>query len=394
LSTRKAQHLEICVQANDYEVETGATGFEHLSFVHRALPEIAMDELDTRVDFLGYRPRLPLFISSMTGGSAQGYQVNKQLARAAQEAGIPVGMGSIRILFRKPEVLDHFRLKTLAPDVPVFANIGGVQLRDMDRQEILEMVKRLEVDAVVVHLNPGQELFQPDGDRDFRGVLDAIGRFCEAAPLPVMVKETGFGISPSLVRTLHDRGVAYVNVAGTGGTNWVRVESHRLPEDAGEAAAEFNGWGLPTAVVLAALEHDHGPVLASGGMRTGMDLAKACALGAELSGYALPMVRAVTEGGVEAVLRYVDQLDQVLRNVMMLTGSRSIADLRSRRLMRTRPFDEAVASLREAEADWPAKAGSPIEAGSPGEAVHHGGHGDTPGGRSATPQSTGKEGSE
>lgn len=349
LSSRKAQHLEICIQADDYEVESGATGFDHLSFVHRALPEIAMEEIDTGVDFLGYRPRLPVFISSMTGGSAEGYQVNKLLAQAAQQAGVPVGMGSIRILFRKPEVLDHFRLKTLAPDVPVFANIGGVQLRDMEQREILEMVKRLEVDAVVVHLNPGQELFQPDGDRDFRGVLDAIGRFCGIAGIPVMVKETGFGLSPSLIRTLHERGVAYVNVAGSGGTNWVRVESHRLPGDAGTAAGEFNGWGLPTAVVLAALEPGHGPVLASGGMRTGMDLAKAVALGAELSGYALPMVRSVTENGVDGVLGYISQLEQVLKNVMMLTGSRSIDELRQQRLMRTRSFTEAVQSLQFAD---------------------------------------------
>ncbi len=351
LSTRKAQHLDICIRADEYAVESGATGFEHVSFVHRALPEIAMEEVDTGMDFLGYRSRLPLFISSMTGGSAEGYNVNKQLARAAQEAGVPVGMGSIRILFRKPEVLDHFRLKELAPDVPVFANIGGVQLRDMEHASIIEMVKRLEVDALAVHLNPGQELFQPDGDRDFRGVLDGIERFCRASPVPVMVKETGFGISPSLVRELLKRGAAFVNIAGSGGTNWVRVESHRLPAEVREAAEEFDTWGLPTAVVLAALEGETDRVLASGGMRTGLDLAKATAMGARLSGFALPMVRAVTEGGVDGVLGYIEHLETVLRNAMVLTGSRTLTDLRRCRLMRSRSFSDAVASLRSADGD-------------------------------------------
>lgn len=356
LSTRKAQHLEICLEEEDYAVESGSTGFEQLSFIHRAIPEVAMEELDTTVDFLGYRSRLPLFISSMTGGSAEGYKVNKQLAEAAQQAGIPVGMGSIRILFRKPEVLDHFRLKRLAPDVPVFANIGGVQLREMDHGEIVEMTRRLEVDGIVVHLNPGQELFQPDGDRDFRGVLDGIEAFCERSPIPVMVKETGFGISPSLVRDLLARGVRYVNIAGSGGTNWVRVESHRLPEEDRAAAEEFDAWGLPTAVVLAALaeggrgDETAGRILASGGMRSGLDLARATALGAELSGYALPMVRAVKRSGVEGVLRYIDRLETVLRNVMVLTGSRSLPELRGRRLMQSRGFRDAVTSLIEADA--------------------------------------------
>ncbi|MFW5785613.1 MAG: type 2 isopentenyl-diphosphate Delta-isomerase [bacterium] len=351
LTTRKAQHLDICIRADDYAVESGATGFEHVSFVHCALPEIAMDEVDTGTDFLGYRSRLPLFISSMTGGSAEGYNVNKQLARAAQHAGIPVGMGSIRILFRKPEVLDHFRLKELAPDVPVFANIGGVQLRDMDHTAVIEMVKRLGVDALAVHLNPGQELFQPDGDRDFRGVMDAISRFCAASPVPVMAKETGFGISPSLVRELLRQGVTYVDLAGSGGTNWVRVESHRLPAGTRAAADEFNAWGLPTAVILGALEGNADRVLASGGMRTGLDLAKATAMGARLSGFALPMVRAVIDEGVDGVLRYVERLETVLRNVMVLTGSRTLSDLRRCRLMRSRPFCDAVTALRSANGE-------------------------------------------
>jgi isopentenyl-diphosphate delta-isomerase type 2 len=205
------------------------------------------------------------------------------------------------------------------------------------------------VDAVAVHLNPGQELFQPDGDRDFRGVLDGISRFRERLRIPMMIKETGFGIAPSLVEELLNRGADWVNLAGSGGTNWVQVESHRLPAETRGAAEEFNAWGLPTAVLLAALEGRTDRVLASGGLRSGLDLAKAIALGARLSGFALPLVRAVTDGGVDGVLAYIERLETVLRNVMMLTGSRTTEDLRRLRLMRTRAFADSVAELQRAD---------------------------------------------
>ena len=206
LSARKAQHLELCIRADEYDVESGSTRFDELSFVHHALPELSADELDTSQEFLGYRMALPLFISSMTGGSAEGYRANKDLARAAQQSGIPVGMGSMRILFRKPEVFDHFHLKALAPDVPIFANLSAVQLREMEHEEIFEMLRRLEVQAIAVHLNVGQELFQPDGDRDFRGLFTAIRRFTERSPVPVIVKETGFTHSNAETKRLIEQG--------------------------------------------------------------------------------------------------------------------------------------------------------------------------------------------
>jgi len=327
LGRRKSQHLDICLDKKQYRVESGSTLLEHVHFIHRALPEIDAKEIDTTTDFLGHRVSAPILISSMTGGSDGGYAANKELASAAQQAGVPVGMGSIRILFRKPEVLEHFTLKGLAPDVPVMANIGGVQLREMEYPVIIEMLKRLEVQGLVVHLNAGQELAQPDGDRDFRGVLDAIRLFTEASPVPVLVKETGFGIGVDEVRKLFDAGVAYVNVAGAGGTNWAQVEGHRLPEAEAAVAREFEGWGLPSGLLLYVLSRSFDRLVASGGLRTGMDLAKAIALGACMGGFALPLIRAVDAGGKDAVIQRLEHYRAVLRGAMTLTGSRTLTEL-------------------------------------------------------------------
>ncbi len=353
IGARKARHLEICVDRDRYEVEFGSAGFEHVRILHQSLPEISEQEIDTSVQFLGHRLKLPLFISSMTGGSAGAYELNKNLARAAQTAGVPVGMGSIRILFRNTDVLPHFQLKKLAPDVPVFANIGAAQVRDMDSSPIVEMVKRLEVQALAVHLNPGQELIQPEGDRDFRGILSAIARFCERSPVPVIVKETGFGIRPDEAKRLIDAGAAYVNIAGAGGTNWITVEAYRLDPALYEAAREFDNWGTPTAMGLAALNLRSaeagaavGRILASGGLRTGMDLVKALALGATMGGYALPFIRAVSENGVDGVMRLIERFERVLRTAMVLTGSRTPSALSTAPIVLDSGFRQDVESMR------------------------------------------------
>ncbi|MEX2443418.1 MAG: type 2 isopentenyl-diphosphate Delta-isomerase [Alkalispirochaeta sp.] len=328
MSRRKAQHLEICVEEEEYAVETGRTRLDEVHLVHHSLPELDAAAVDPGLDFLGHRVRMPVFISSMTGGSSAGYQTNKDLAAVAQALGIPVGMGSMRILFRKPDVIEHFYLKRYAPDVPVFANIGGVQLPEMSHAEIYEMLRRLEVDGIAVHLNPGQELFQPGGDRDFSGIYDALRRFIENAPVPVLVKETGFGINPGEVRRLLDAGARYVNIAGSGGTNWVRVEAYRREEQImAAAAAEFDEWGLATGLVLAALGRGTPGILASGGIRTGMDVVKAVALGAESAGMALPFVRALHTGGVEAAVDFGRRLEYVIGTAMALCGCANLIQL-------------------------------------------------------------------
>jgi isopentenyl-diphosphate delta-isomerase len=304
--------------------------------------------VDPSTRFLDHDLRLPLFISCMTGGSPGGLDANRELARAAQATGLPVGVGSFRVLFAQPELAEHFRLKSLAPDVPVLANLGAVQVRDRPHAEIGEWLRRLEVQALVVHLNPGQELFQPEGDRDFRGLKSAIARLCESSPVPVIVKETGFGILPADVRELLGSGAAYVDLAGAGGTNWIRVEAYRLPAEERAAAAEFADWGLPTAVLLGALRGTD-RVLASGGLRGGLDAAKAVALGARLAGLALPFIREAVAGGAEAVIRLVRRLELAFRAAMVLTGSRTLADLRRGVLWPDPAFTSAVEGLRAAD---------------------------------------------
>lgn len=319
--------------------------------MHDALAQLRVQDIDTSVEFLGTRVRLPIFVSCMTGGSEEGFRANRELARAAGEAGVPVGMGSIRILFDHPDLFDHFHLKPLAREVPVLANLGVVQVRDRDHREIVSLVRRLEADCLVVHVNPGQELFQPDGDRDFSGTVEPLARLCASAPFPIIVKETGFGIGPALVRELVGIGVSYVDIAGAGGTNWVSVESFRLDPAAAREAEEFRSWGLPTGLILAALGGSQmllERVLASGGIRTGMDVAKCLALGARLAGLALPLARAVKQGGAGAVLAVLEGLERTLRRVMLLTGSRDVASLRHGKAWLDPWLVDAAGSLRSA----------------------------------------------
>ncbi len=328
-----------------------------MRFLHDALPDIAEEELDTAVMFCGTRVALPFFISCMTGGSEGGFRANRELAAAAQTLGIPVGLGSFRVLLENPALFKDFDVKPLAPDVPVLANLSAVQLRDTDMSVLLSVVARLRAHALVVHLNPGQELFQPEGDRDFRGLREAIERLCGRCPLPVIVKETGFGILPRRVRELREAGAAYVDIAGAGGTNWISVESYRLPEDERPEAEEFRDWGMPTAALLAALRGGQERILSSGGMRTGMDAAKSLALGAELAGFALPVIRAVARGGAAAVVELFRRMEKTLRKVMILTGSRTVADLR-RGTVWLEPGLQAMAQ-GIADADRAAMPGSP-----------------------------------
>lgn len=336
IAKRKTKHIDVCTDP-ERVIETGQTLFDQISFCHKALPEIHADEVDLTGEFLGRPTALPLFISSMTGGSAHSFRLNKELALAAQEARLPVGTGSIRILYKKPEVFPDFHLRPFAPDVPIFSNIGGQQLVEEEGERfarLIEWNKRLEVDAVAVHLNPGQELFQAGGQQDFRGIKEALVRFIAASPHPVIVKETGFGLAPREIRFLLLAGAAYVDTAGAGGTNWLAVEAEagEDPQDQAAAAA-FDGWGWPTALLLASEGKRSAKLLASGGLRDGMDLAKALALGARAGGFALPLIRAVDQGGKEGVLACFRVWEKTLRAVMVLTGCRNLAALRKTKLI-------------------------------------------------------------
>ncbi len=334
---RKRRHLAVCGDTSA-SIERRASHFQEVRLIHHPFPEMAWESVDTTTDFCGSRLALPFFISCMAGGSPSGARANRNFARAAQHAGIPVGLGSIRILLRMPEVLDHFHMKSLAPDVPVWANLGAAQLREIKYVELAEWLKRLEVQALALHCNAGQELFQPQGDRDFCGIVDHIRRFCDLATVPVMVKETGFGLRPQDITTLIDAGVCAVDIAGCGGTNWILVEAQCQRTGAASAAGDFSDWGNPTPIVLASLDHVGVPVLASGGIRNGVDIAKSIALGASLAGLARPFIQAEEKGGCEGVMQCIETLAYSLKTAMLLTGSRTIRDLSTAGLILSENF--------------------------------------------------------
>jgi isopentenyl-diphosphate delta-isomerase len=346
IAQRKAAHLDICTNPSVYLVETGNTWLDQVSLLHNPLPEVNFDEINLSTPFLGKILSSPFFISSMTGGSEGGYQLNKDLARGAEELGIGVGMGSIRILFRKPEVFHHFELKKFAPNVAVFANIGSVQIRDMDHKEMLKVINDLGVDGLAIHLNPAQELFQPEGDRNFKGILSRLEEFIQACPIPIIVKETGCGIPRSVASKLISYGVDYIDIAGMGGTNWMRVEDYRETNTPSKEVQEFDLWGIPTGLNLGSYFPEgissnpsfSGKILASGGLRSAMDGIKTLSLGASLFGMALPVAMAHRTGGYSHLIEFLTNITTTIKKACLLTGVTSIAQLQQRPLVKSSEF--------------------------------------------------------
>ncbi len=327
LAQRKKRHHEICVN-NAEKIHTTSSAFDQITIVHNALPELHFQDISTESSFINHTISLPLFISCMTGGSAEGFRANRHFALAAQHMGIPVGMGSVRILLSEPDLFEHFHLKKWAPDVPVIANIGAVQLKDLDVKQFVELLKKLEVQYLAIHCNVGQELFQDEGDRDFSNIITAIASFCTISPIPVIVKETGFGFTPKLVSQLLENGATAIDVAGAGGTNWIAVEALRNDCNPSGVAENFSHWGIPTALNVAALHDSDGTILASGGIRTARDIACSLALGAQAAGMALPFLQAEKAGHVDALCILIESLRTDLKKIQLLSGSQTISSLR------------------------------------------------------------------
>ncbi len=327
---RKDDHVRIVL---DRDVETSGTGFEDVRLVHEALPELEYDAIETSVDFLGHELSAPIFIESMTGGHRNTIAINRSLARAAGEMGIPMGLGSQRAGLELDDdgVLESYTVvREVAPDAFIYGNLGAAQLREYDLETIERAVEMVEADALAVHLNFLQEAVQPEGDVNGRGCLATIERVVEDLSVPILVKETGNGISGKTARKLSEIGVDAVDVAGKGGTTWSGIEAYRAA--AADAPRQerigtlFREWGIPTAAstVECVAEHDH--VIASGGVRTGLDVAKAIALGALAGGLAKPFLNPATNGA-DAVIERVEDLIAELRTAMFVTGSRSIPEL-------------------------------------------------------------------
>jgi isopentenyl-diphosphate Delta-isomerase len=326
---RKADHIRINLQ-EDVRAKGVDSGFAEYRFLHQALPELDLGAVDTSVEVLGRRLAAPLLISSMTGGTPQARAINRTLAEAAQASGLAMGLGSGRALLEHPDVADTFDVRPLAPDALLLANLGAVQLnKGVTVNDCRRLVGRLGADALVLHLNPLQEALQPEGDVDFGGLLGRIEALCGRLEVPVVVKEVGWGIAPDTVRRLVDAGVAAVDVAGAGGTSWSEVERHRIEDPVrARVAAAFAGWGIPTAEALrlARAAAPGVPIFASGGVRTGLDVAKAVALGADLVGMARPFLLAAASGGTAAD-DLARELIEVLRVAMFCAGARAIGEL-------------------------------------------------------------------
>jgi len=321
-SSRKADHIRINL---DKDVRSGlTTGLERYRFVHQALPEQNLEDVQTSLKLFGRKLQIPLLISSMTGGTRTAETINRTLAEAAQQTRIAMGLGSQRAAIEHPETARTFKVRSLAPDILLFANLGAIQLNyGYGVEHCQQAVEMIEADALILHLNALQEAVQPEGDTRFAGLLKKIEAVCKALPVPVVVKEVGWGISEQAARQLVEAGVAAIDVAGAGGTSWTQVEMHRAqnPSQARLAAA-FREWGIPTADSIKQVHRaaPQLPIIASGGLRTGLDIAKCIALGATLGGMAAPLLKAATQS-LEATLQTIQEIQRELQVTMFVAGA-------------------------------------------------------------------------
>lgn len=323
---RKVDHIDLCAREDvEYRLKTTLLSDVHL--MHQSLPEISMDEIDLSTELVGKNLRAPLCISGMTGGAEKARAVNRGLAQLAQEAGIAFGVGSQRAMLVDPTLTDTFRVRDVAPDVVLLGNIGAVQAGESATDEVEAVVDAIGADALCIHLNPAQELIQEGGDRDFRGCLDAIARLNEELSVPIIVKETGCGMSPSTVARVAQAGVEWVDVSGAGGTTWVGVEALRARPGRRLIGEDFWEWGVPTAASVVYARQAGRRVIASGGLRSGHDVARALALGASVCSMALPFLRGFMDAGIEGARGHLDRVVDGLKAAMLLTGSKRPADL-------------------------------------------------------------------
>ena len=321
LPQRKDDHLKITLEE---DVQSSiSTGFDQLRLNHKALPELDFDSIDLSLSLFNKQLAAPILISSMTGGSTKGAAFNRTLALAAEQSGIAMAVGSQRAAIEHPEQSESFRIRKYAPKTLLFSNLGAVQLNyGYGVEECKIAVDMLEADGLYLHLNPLQEALQPEGNQDFSDLLRKIEPICRALPVPVLVKEVGWGIDLDTARKLLEVGVAVIDVAGAGGTSWAKVEMHRQPDPLKAAVnAAFGSWGIPTAQNLLELQKLEGNpmIFASGGLRDGVDLAKALALGAKLGGFARKFLTAANSGETE-VIRTIEIIKAQLKVAMFACG--------------------------------------------------------------------------
>jgi len=329
IGSRKNDHIRINLEE---DTRSGlSTGLEHYHFQHRALPELNFDQVDLSQMLFERQLIVPILISSMTGGTEEAAQINKTLALAAQQAGVAMGLGSQRAAIEHPDLAGTYQVRRFAPDILLFANLGAIQLNyGYGTPECLRAVEMVEADALILHFNALQEAVQPEGNTHFAGLLNKIESVCRALPVPVIAKEVGWGFSETDVRNLVSAGVSAIDVAGAGGTSWSQVEMHRAQtESQALLAAAFIDWGIPTseAVKIACHAAPGIPIFASGGLRSGLDIAKCIALGARLGGMAGPFLESAVQS-LEKTLETINRIAREIRIAMFAAGVKDLDQLR------------------------------------------------------------------
>ena len=330
IAKRKDDHLALCA-SGEVNFRARSSLFEAVEFVHDSLPDFSIDSVSLEVELFGKRLKAPLIIAAMTGGTDNAERINCDLARAADELGLGFGLGSQRAMVVRPETASSFQVRQVAPRALILGNIGVVQAREMSSSAIGELVASVGADALCVHLNPAMELIQPNGDRDFGGGLETLRRLVHDLRVPVIAKETGCGISRSVAVRLVSAGVAAIDVSGAGGTSWVAVETRRATSTRLQRLGELLwDWGIPTAasVGMVAALGPEAKIIATGGVRSGVDVAKAIALGASAAGIAAPVLRAHQTGGYDGVVEFLEATIEELRAVTFLTGCENVRGLR------------------------------------------------------------------
>ncbi|MGE5217795.1 MAG: type 2 isopentenyl-diphosphate Delta-isomerase [Chloroflexota bacterium] len=332
---RKKEHLELCLDG-ERVASPSSTGLEAYRFIHNALPELDIDEIDLSTTFLGKPIKAPILISSMTGGFDLARKVNRNLAAAAQALGLAMGVGSQRVAIEEPSAATSFEVRDIAPDILLFGNLGAVQLNyGYTVEHCRRAVAMIGADGLILHLNVLQEAVQPEGNRNFKGLGDKIAAVCRELEVPVVVKEVGNGISVDVAKRLQHAGVKAVDIAGKGGTSWSAVEAQRAAKQGQRPDTAFADWGIPTEEALISVRKalPKMQIVASGGIRSGVDIAKAIALGADIAAFGQPLLAAALESSAK-VVEYISGIIHELKVSMLCAGTANLAELRRAPLAR------------------------------------------------------------
>lgn len=330
-SSRKVEHVNISLK-QDVQFKTKTTGFEEMEIEYVTLPKIDAKKIETKTHFLGHAFSFPFMISSMTGGHEKVAKINQDIARASEETGIGMGLGSTRAAIEKPETFSSFDVRKVAPHIFLACNLGVSQLKQYSTQKIQKLVNELQCDALIIHSNAAQEIVQEEGTVDFSNGVREISRVASELEQPVYVKEVGNGLSPSVVRALSKSPIAALDVAGAGGTSWTAIESKRGSMDNKELGEKFWNVGIPTVpAIIAAKKYSKKPIIGSGGVRSGQDILKCMILGSSLTSAAMPMILMQNKLGVKGLVLHIESLKREFRAGMFVAGAKNVSELHGKK---------------------------------------------------------------